>query len=115
MKTLRRNSTKTKGEGLYSFPFNPPGSLPSWPGPFPPAGFCLQAAAGRPEIPMDRIDKEALQVSKEIAVKFIETQRLSPSNFGEVFPAIHRVVLDTILEGRTRLNRPTDADEGDRR
>ena len=80
MKTLRRNSTKTKGEGLYSFPFNPPGSLPSWPGPFPPAGFCLQAASGRPEI-----------------------------------PAIHRVVLDTILEGRTRLNRPTDADEGDRR
>ena len=115
MKTLRRNSTKTKGEGLYSFPFNPPGSLPSWPGPFPPAGFCLQAASGHPETPMDRIDKEALQVSKEIAVKFIETQRLSPSNFGEVFPAIHRVVLDTILEGRTRLNRPTDADEGDRR
>lgn len=63
---------------------------------------------------MDRIDKEALQVSKEIAVKFIETQRLSPSNFSEVFPALHRVVLDTILEGRRRLDRPTPEDDGGR-
>ena len=63
---------------------------------------------------MDKIDKEALQVSKEIAVKFIETQRLSPSNFGEVFPAIHRVVLNTILEGRSRLNRAMDPEDGDR-
>lgn len=52
---------------------------------------------------MDKLDKEALQVSKEIAVKFIETQRLSPSNFEEIFPAIHRVVLDTILEGKKRM------------
>ena len=44
---------------------------------------------------MDRMEKEALQVSKEIAVKFIETQRL--------FPALYRVVLDTMLEGGKRL------------
>ena len=63
---------------------------------------------------MDKIDKEALQVTKEIAVKFIETQRLSPGNFGEVFPAIHRVVLHTILEGRKQLQRALDPETGDR-
>ncbi len=47
-----------------------------------------------------KLNKEALQVSKEIAVKFIETQRLSPSNFAEVFPAIHKVVLETVKEGQ---------------
>ena len=52
---------------------------------------------------MDRMEKAALQVSKEIAVKFIETQRLSPANFGEIFPALYRVVLDTMLEGGKRL------------
>ena len=52
---------------------------------------------------MDRMEKEALQVSKEIAVKSIETQRISPANFGEIFPSLHRVVLDTMLEGKKRL------------
>lgn len=45
---------------------------------------------------MDRTQKEALQVTKEIVVKFIETQRISPSNFSEVFPSIYSVVLTTI-------------------
>lgn len=45
---------------------------------------------------MDKASKEALQVTKEIVVKFIETQRISPSNFGEIFPSIYAVVLDTI-------------------
>ena len=35
---------------------------------------------------MERTEKEILQVSKEIAVKFIEIQRISPSNFSEIFP-----------------------------
>lgn len=47
---------------------------------------------------MDKDSKEALQVTKEIVVKFIETQRLSPSNFAEYFPAIYRVVLASIAE-----------------
>ncbi len=51
-----------------------------------------------------KLNKEALQVSKEIAVKFIETQRLSPSNFAEIFPAIHKVVLETITEGQKKIN-----------
>jgi len=52
---------------------------------------------------MERMDREALQVSKEITVKFIETQRISPANFAEIFPHIHRVVLETILEGHKRV------------
>ncbi len=51
---------------------------------------------------MEKLSKEALQVSKEIAVKFIEAQRLSPNNFGEIFPAVYTVVLDTLLEGEKR-------------
>ncbi len=49
---------------------------------------------------ISKLNKEALQVSKEIAVKFIETQRISPSNFKEIFPSIHKVVLETIQEGQ---------------
>lgn len=45
---------------------------------------------------MDKVQKEALQVTKEIVVKFIETQRISPNNIGEVFPSIYKVVLATI-------------------
>ncbi|AAS97643.1 hypothetical protein [Nitratidesulfovibrio vulgaris] len=47
---------------------------------------------------MDKVRKEALQVTKEIVVKFIETQRISPSNIGEVFPSIYGVVLRTLVE-----------------
>ena len=57
---------------------------------------------------MEKLEREIMQVSKEIAVKFIESQRLSPSNFEEIFPSIHRVVMDTALKGRERL-----AQEGD--
>ena len=45
---------------------------------------------------MEKISKEALQVTKEIVVKFIETGRVSPTNFAEVFPSVHQVVLSTI-------------------
>lgn len=45
---------------------------------------------------MGKEHKEALQVTKEIVVKFIETQRISPVNFAEHFPAIYKIVLDTL-------------------
>ena len=45
---------------------------------------------------MDKLRKEALQVTKEIVVKFIETQRISPSAFKDVFPQVYRVVLESI-------------------
>lgn len=45
---------------------------------------------------MDKVSKEALQVTKEIVVKFIETGRVSPANFEELFPSIYATVLETI-------------------
>lgn len=57
---------------------------------------------------MEKLEREIMQVSKEIAVKFIESQRLSPSNFEEIFPSIYRVVMDTALMGRERLEREGD-------
>ena len=53
---------------------------------------------------MEKLEKEILQVTKELAVKFIETQRLSPSNFEEIFPALYRVVMKTALEGEAFLS-----------
>ncbi len=52
---------------------------------------------------MEKLEREIMQVSKEIAVKFIEAQRLSPSNFEEIFPAVYRVVMETALKGREKL------------
>ena len=61
---------------------------------------------------MDKLEREVMQVSKEIAVKFIETQRLSPNNFEEIFPSIYRVVMETALKGRERLDTFEDEYEG---
>lgn len=59
---------------------------------------------------MEKLEREIMQVSKEIAVKFIESQRLSPSNFEEIFPSIYRVVMDTALKGRKKLEQEGDAE-----
>ena len=53
---------------------------------------------------MEKLEREVMQVSKEIAVKFIESQRISPSNFEEIFPSIYRVVMETALKGSERLD-----------
>ena len=53
---------------------------------------------------MEKLEREVMQVSKEIAVKFIEAQRISPSNFEEILPSIYRVVMETALKGRERLD-----------
>lgn len=45
---------------------------------------------------MEKINKEALQVAKELTCKFIETRTVSPGNFADVFPLIYEVVLKTI-------------------
>lgn len=44
----------------------------------------------------DSIQEQVLRASKEIAVKFIEVGRLSPSNFGEVFKTIYGSIDDTV-------------------
>ena len=57
---------------------------------------------------MDKTERDALQAAKEITVKFIETQRVSPSNFEEIFPVVYRVVLQTILDGHNLLKTMED-------
>ncbi len=51
---------------------------------------------------MERLQKEALQVAKELVAKFIETRTISPSNFAETFPAVYSVVLETIKQNATK-------------
>jgi len=47
---------------------------------------------------MEQIQKQTLQVAKEIVVKFIEIGRISPSNFGEHFSAIYKEVNKAVME-----------------
>ena len=41
-------------------------------------------------------DEAILKVAKEVAVKFIEVGRLTPSNFADTFCEIHKTVYDTV-------------------
>ena len=41
-------------------------------------------------------DEQILRTTKEIVVKFIETGRISPTGFPEVFKAIYRTVDETV-------------------
>ncbi len=45
---------------------------------------------------MEKHQKEALQVTKGIVGKCIETGSVSPANMAEVFPAVYQVVYSTI-------------------
>jgi len=45
---------------------------------------------------MDKFEKQALQVAKEVIIKFIEVGRISPSNFGQNFDVIYKDVIRTI-------------------
>ena len=47
---------------------------------------------------MEKTKQHALQVAKEIVVKFIEIGRISPNNFDQFFSAIYFEVLRTISE-----------------
>ncbi len=55
---------------------------------------------------MDKDQKEALQVAKELTAKLIECRTVSAANIGDVFPNIYRIVLNTILEGAPAEARP---------
>ncbi|MBU0515557.1 MAG: hypothetical protein KJ621_12380 [Proteobacteria bacterium] len=43
---------------------------------------------------MEKRDEIILKVVKEIAIKFIETNRISPQNFDETWRQIYRTVRD---------------------
>lgn len=45
---------------------------------------------------MEKFEKQALQVAKEVVIKFIEVGRISPSNFGQNFDVIYKDVMRTI-------------------
>lgn len=47
---------------------------------------------------LDKDQKEALQIAKELTAKLIESRTVSQSNIGDVFPNIFRIVYKTILE-----------------
>mgnify|MGYP000314764121 FL=1 len=58
---------------------------------------------------MDNKQKQALQVSKEIIVKFIEIGRISPNNFDQFFAPVYREVLDTITRDSNSKDAETDS------
>ncbi len=60
---------------------------------------------------MDQAQKQALQVTKEIVVKFIEVGRISPNNCHEFFSQIYYEVLQTILNGDKVTLEAIQADE----
>ena len=41
-------------------------------------------------------DDTVLKIAKEIAVKFIEVGRITPSTFNDTFKDIHRAIEDTV-------------------
>jgi hypothetical protein len=47
---------------------------------------------------MASIDEQVLRTAKEIVVKFIETGRISPAGFSDVFKTIYRTV-DNVVKG----------------
>ena len=59
---------------------------------------------------MDKTQKEALQVAKEMLAKFIETRTVSPNTFADVFPAVYKVVSDTL---RHDAATPREAEQDD--
>jgi len=66
----------------------------------PRAGFTWPVfSQGSREASLDSEKRQALQVAKEIVVKFIEIGRISPNNFPEFFSNIYNEVLSTIQAG----------------
>jgi hypothetical protein len=60
---------------------------------------------------MDQAQKQALQVTKEIVVKFIEVGRISPGNCHEFFSQIYSGVLQTIINGGQPGQEAAEAEE----
>ncbi|KAB1442717.1 hypothetical protein [Pseudodesulfovibrio senegalensis] len=63
---------------------------------------------------MEKIEKQALQVAKEVVIKFIEVGRISPSNFGEHFRTIYTDVLQATASGGKNNASTAPATAGDK-
>ena len=57
---------------------------------------------------MESLEKQALQVAKEIVVKFIEVGRISPANFAEHFGEIYTEILQTVGGAKAPAAAPQD-------
>lgn len=57
---------------------------------------------------MDKVDKNVLQVAKEVAIKFIEVGRISPTNFPENFQSIYQAVQETVYGAQEDAGQETD-------
>ena len=58
---------------------------------------------------MGSLDEQILRATKEIVVKFIETGRISPTGFHDIFQSVYKTV-ETAARGRADEN-PDDEDE----
>ncbi len=58
---------------------------------------------------MPSIDEQILRASKEIVVKFIETGRVSPTGFAEIFTSIYQTVNNVVKNPGPA---PAQKDEG---
>ncbi len=52
------------------------------------------------------VEEQILRASKEITVKFIETGRVSPTNFTEYFEVIYNTIKKTVLQNDKKDNAP---------
>ncbi|HCR13233.1 hypothetical protein [Solidesulfovibrio sp.] len=62
---------------------------------------------------MDKRENLALQVTKEIVVKFVETGRISPGNFSEHFGPIYEEVLRVLRRGEAAAGEAAGKDGRD--
>lgn len=60
---------------------------------------------------MTQEEKQALQITKEIVVKFIEIGRISPGTFSEYFASIYSEVLGTISSNAASAPQHDAADD----
>ena len=60
---------------------------------------------------MTQEEKQALQITKEIVVKFIEIGRISPGTFSEYFSSIYSEVLRTISSNAGSTAQPHADDD----
>jgi hypothetical protein len=58
---------------------------------------------------MGSIDEQILKTAKEVAIKFIECGRLSPSGFAETFQGIYKAVDDTVKAHTKAPVKPPEA------
>ena len=56
-----------------------------------------------------RIEEQILRASKEIVVKFIETGRVSPAGFPDIFKSIYHTVENTVTNTSFNDERKEDS------